>query len=647
MMTILTNCMVKVGNQGNVGNQNSNVVNENVQENVRIVLVNGNWIRMLSQEVAVSMPWNDIKFMMIDEFCLSHEMQKLETELWNHVIVGASHAAYTDRFHELASNGAKDYAKGCVDFDSLTDEAVRNESIKKVEKRGNGGELSRDRNEIEFRIELIPVAVPVAKSPYRLAPSKLEELCEQLKKLQDKSFIRPSSSPWGAPVLFVKKKDGSLRMCIDYKELNKLTVKNCYPLLRIDDLFDQLQESQFLSKIDLRYPSGIGVDTGLEIINGYEYGFTNTDPLLSLGLTNALAVFMDLMNKVCRPYLDKFVIVFMDNILIYSKTQKENVEHLSNEIHGNPSNIEAVKNWKAPKTPSMVCLFLGLAGYYCRFIEKFSKIAKPLFILWYKLCNAPVLALPDGPKDFVANVVAGALSRKERVNPKRFRAMHMTLKSSIKDRILAAQKEAVDESAGLQKGLDEMIKQRSDGTLYYLDRLWVPLKVNARGIKNFVLLKVSHWKGVVCFEKKGKLAPRFVGPFEIIEKPVEILKKEFKKLKRSRIAIVKVRWNSKCGPEFTWKRNDHMRLNPLTMSFRQSIQILYRVDSGSWSVSWEKTEEYMKISSLNEERTKVECFPTPIHCFGHNSVIRTLFDAILVDMRREFNYLQPQKRPSA
>ncbi|GKF24379.1 hypothetical protein Tco_0076701, partial [Tanacetum coccineum] len=140
--------------------------------------------------------------------------------------------------------------------------------------------------------------------------------------------------------------------------------------------------------------------------------------------------------------------------------------------------------------------FLGLAGYYRRFIENFSKIAKSLTILTQKcktfnwgeehelafqslkdkLCNAPVLALLDGPEDFVANVVADALSRKERLKPKRVRAMNMTLQSSIKDRIVAAQKEVVDEFAGLQKGLDEMIKQRSDGTLYYLDRIWVPLK---------------------------------------------------------------------------------------------------------------------------------------------------------------------------
>ncbi|GJY91023.1 putative reverse transcriptase domain-containing protein [Tanacetum coccineum] len=592
--------------------------------------------------------------------------------------------------------------------------------------------------------------------------------------------------------------------------------------------------------------------------------------VMPFGLTNAPTIFMDLMNRVCRPSLDKFVILFIDDILNYSKTQEEHVEHLrlvlellkkeklyakfskcelwlrevqflghvinGNGIHVDPSKIEAVKNWKAPKTPTEVRSFLGLAGYYCMFIENFSKIAKSLTILTQKsktfnwgeeqelvfqtlkdkLCNAHVLALLDGPKDFVvycdafgiglgcmlmqkgkviayasrqlkiheknytthdlelgkelnmrqrhwielfsdhdyeicyhpskANVVANALSRKEKVKPKRVRAMNMILQSSIKDRILAAQKEATDEFAVLQKGLDEMIEQRSDETLYYLDRIWVPLKGEVRtlimdeahkskysvhpgddkmyydlrdrcwwpGMKkdiaeytngqsertiptlkdmlracildfkgswdvhlplkvsleimwadveegqligfelvqettkkisqikdilkdardrqksyadkrrkplefsvgDYVLLKVSPWKGMERFGKKGKLAPRFVGPFEIIEKvgpvayrldlpeelngvhdtfhvsnlkkcladptlqvhldeirvdaklnfakePVEILEREFKKLKRSRIAIVKVRWNSKCGPEFTWEREDQMRLKYL------------------------------------------------------------------------------------
>ncbi|GJS67430.1 putative reverse transcriptase domain-containing protein [Tanacetum coccineum] len=632
-------------------------------------------IRTLSREVVVSMSWNDFKFMMIHEFCPSHEMKKLESELWNHAMVGAGHAAYTDRFHELASNEAKDYTEGCA----LTDEAVRNGSIKKVKKRGNVGEPSKDKNgrddnkrtrtgnafattvnpvgrenmgtwpkcttcnsyhapggpcrtcfncnrpghlakdcrgvprnvnpvnarnptvracyecgstdhgrgnqgnqarvrafmlgaeearqdpnivtgmftlnnhfattlfdsgadysfvsttfipllglepndlgfryeieiasgqlveidkvikgckleieghvfdidlvpfghgsfdviigmdwlsnykaeiichekvvriplldgkvlrvlgeraeekarllmsakanerkqeeivvvrdfpevfpddlsrlpliqEIEFRIELIPGATSVAKSPYRSG---------QLRELQDKGFIRLSSSPWGAPVFFVKKKDGSFRMCIDYRELNKLTVKNRYPVPRINDLFDQLQGSQFFSKIDL------------------------------------------------RPYLDNFVIMFIDDILIYSKTQEEHVEHLrlvlgllkkeklyakfskcefwlrevqflghvinGNGIHVDPSKIEAVKNWKAPRTPTEVRSFLGLAGYYRGFIKNFSKIAKSLTILTQKcktfdwgeeqelafqtlkdkLCNAPVLALPDRQEDFV------------------------------------------------------------------------------------------------------------------------------------------------------------------------------------------------------------------------------------------------------
>ncbi|GKD54829.1 putative reverse transcriptase domain-containing protein, partial [Tanacetum coccineum] len=184
--------------------------------------------------------------------------------------------------------------------------------------------------EIEFRIELTPGATPVAKSPYRLAPSELEELSGQLKELQDKGFIRPSSSPWGAPVLFVKKKDGSFRMCIDYGELNKLTVKNCCPLPRIDDLFDQLQGSQFFSKIDLRsgyHQLGVHEDDIPKTEFRTRYGHFEFT-VMPFSVTNTPSVYMDLMNRVCRPYLDKFVIVFIDDILINSKTQEEHVEHL-------------------------------------------------------------------------------------------------------------------------------------------------------------------------------------------------------------------------------------------------------------------------------------------------------------------------------
>ncbi|GJU72642.1 putative nucleotidyltransferase, ribonuclease H [Tanacetum coccineum] len=255
--------------------------------------------------------------------------------------------------------------------------------------------------EIEFRIELIPGATPVARYPYRLAPSELEELLVQLKELQYNGFIRPSSSPWGAPLLFVKKKDGSFRMCIDYRELNKLTIKNRYPLPRLDDLFDQLQGTQYFSKIDLRsgyHQLRVHEDDILKTAFRTRYGHFEFT-VMPFGLTNAIAVFMDLMNRVCRPYLDKFVIVFIDDILIYSKTREEHKEHLGlvleflkkerlfakftkyelwlrevqflghvingDGIHVDPSMNEAVKNWEAPRTPSEVRLFLGLAGYFC------------------------------------------------------------------------------------------------------------------------------------------------------------------------------------------------------------------------------------------------------------------------------------------
>ncbi|KAI3754587.1 hypothetical protein L1987_54374 [Smallanthus sonchifolius] len=175
--------------------------------------------------------------------------------------------------------------------------------------------------EVEFRIDLVPGAKPVVKATYRLAPSEMKELMSQLQELLDRGFIRPSISPWRAPVLFVKKKDRSMRMCIDYRELNKLTIKNKHPLPRIDDLFDQLQGASWFSKIDLR--SGYHQlkirdedipKTAFRTRYGH-YEFL----VMSFDLTNAPAAFMDLMNRVCRPMLDRSVIVFIDDILIYSK----------------------------------------------------------------------------------------------------------------------------------------------------------------------------------------------------------------------------------------------------------------------------------------------------------------------------------------
>nr|GEV83916.1 putative reverse transcriptase domain-containing protein [Tanacetum cinerariifolium] len=209
---------------------------------------------------------------------------------------------------------------------------------------------------VEFQIDLIQRATPVARAPYQLAPSEMKELSEQLQELSDKGFIRPSSLPWGSLVLFVKKKDGSFRMCIDNQELNKLTVKNRYPLLRINDLFDQLQGSSIYSKIDLR--------SGYHQLRVREQDIPKTAfrtrydhyefQIMPFGLTNTPAVFMDLMKRVCKPYLDKFIIVFIDDILIYSKDEKEHEEHLK-EI------LELLK--KRSCTPNFQSANFGLGSY--------------------------------------------------------------------------------------------------------------------------------------------------------------------------------------------------------------------------------------------------------------------------------------------
>ena len=184
--------------------------------------------------------------------------------------------------------------------------------------------------EVEFSIEVIPGTTPISMAPYRMAPAELKELKTQLQELLDKGFIRPSVSPWGAPVLFVKKKDGSLRLCIDYRQLNKVTIKNRYPLPRIDDLFDQLKEARIFSKIDLRsgyHQLRIKEDDVSKSAFRTRYGHYEF-LVMPFGLTNAPAAFMDLMNRVFRSYLDKFVVVFIDDILVYSSTREEHEEHL-------------------------------------------------------------------------------------------------------------------------------------------------------------------------------------------------------------------------------------------------------------------------------------------------------------------------------
>ena len=184
--------------------------------------------------------------------------------------------------------------------------------------------------EIDFTIELLPGTAPIAKAAYRMAPLELQELKIQLDKLLSIGFIRPSVSPWGAPVLFVKKKDGTLRLCIDYRGLNNVTVKNKYPLPHIDELFDQLQGARVYSKLDLQqgyHQLKIREDDIPKTAFRTRYGHYEF-VVMPFGLTNAPAAFMDLMHRVFRPYLDKFVVIFIDDILIYSKDQEEHKDHL-------------------------------------------------------------------------------------------------------------------------------------------------------------------------------------------------------------------------------------------------------------------------------------------------------------------------------
>ena len=172
--------------------------------------------------------------------------------------------------------------------------------------------------EVDLYFEILPGIAPTSRAPYRMAPTELKELNIQLQELLDKGFIRPIVSPRGAPVLFVKKKDGTLLMCIDYLQINKVTVKNKYPLSRIEDLFDQLKGEGVFSKIDLllgyyqlRVKDVDVPKTTFRTRYGH-YEFL----VMPFGLTNAPTTFMDLMNRVFRPYLDQFVIVFIDDILV-------------------------------------------------------------------------------------------------------------------------------------------------------------------------------------------------------------------------------------------------------------------------------------------------------------------------------------------
>ncbi|KAG7594042.1 Zinc finger CCHC-type [Arabidopsis thaliana x Arabidopsis arenosa] len=316
--------------------------------------------------------------------------------------------------------------------------------------------LPPDRSD-PFTIELEPGTTPISKAPYRMAPAEMAELKKQLEELLDKGFIRPSSSPWGAPVLFVKKKDGSFRLCIDYRGLNKVTVKNKYPLPRIDELLDQLRGARWFSKIDLASgyhqipiePSDVRKTAFRTRYGHYEF------VVMPFGLTNAPAAVMKMMNGISREFLDEFVIIFIDDILVYSKDRETHQNHIKTVLERlreqklfaklskcsfwqrsigflghiisdqgvsvDPEKIRSIKEWPRPKNATEIRSFLGLAGYYRRFVKGFASMAQPMTRLtgkdakfqWSEECeksfselksmltSAPVLTLPEADEPYM------------------------------------------------------------------------------------------------------------------------------------------------------------------------------------------------------------------------------------------------------
>ena len=312
------------------------------------------------------------------------------------------------------------------------------------------------RREVDHEIEIMPGSAPPSRTPYRLAPPQLESLKSQINELLKSGLIRPSTSPFGAQVIMAPKKDGSFRLCVDYRALNKITIKNKAPLPRIDDALDQLKGAAYFSKIDLRsayHQVRIKDDDIPKTAFNTRYGHLEFT-VLAFGLTNAPSTFQTLMNTLFNQHLDQFVIVYLDDILVYSKSLEEHRQHVrtvlqilqDNKLYANPdkciffapqveyvgfilstdgigtdpAKIKAIQDWPIPRNATDVRSFLGLANYYRRFVPGFSKLSTPMTNLtksatvydWASdcqqsfdnlksaLCSAPILQFPDFAKPF-------------------------------------------------------------------------------------------------------------------------------------------------------------------------------------------------------------------------------------------------------
>ncbi|GJZ18573.1 putative reverse transcriptase domain-containing protein [Tanacetum coccineum] len=446
--------------------------------------------------------------------------------------------------------------------------------------------------QVEFQIYLVLGATPVARAPYRLAPSEMKELAEQLQELSDKGFIRPSFSPWGALVLFVKKKYGSFHMCIDYRSsvYSKIDLGLGYHQLRVCE--EDIPKTAFMT-----------------VYGHYEF------QVMPFGVINAPAVFMGLMNRVCKPYLDKFVIVFIDDILIYSNNKEEHEEHLKlvlellkkEELYAKFSNTPILALPKGSENFIVYCdvLHKGLGAVFMQnekviaYASRQLKIHEKNYITHDLELGAMVFALKMwrhylyGTRCIVftdhkslqhildqkelnmrqkcwlellsdydydiryhpgkSNIVADALSRKERSRPLRVRALVMTMGVEYRALVIV---DCLTKSA-------HFLPIRETDPIEKLMKLYMKEVVTKHGVPVSIIFDRDgrfaslFWKALnkKCLFDESLVIPleelRVDDKLHFVEEPVEVMNREIKQLKRSRIPIIKVRWNSKRGPEFT------------------------------------------------------------------------------------------------
>nr|GEU69743.1 putative reverse transcriptase domain-containing protein [Tanacetum cinerariifolium] len=470
-------------------------------------------VKTVGQDAAHNMPWRRLMKMMTAKFYPRNEIKKLEIEIWElksdkiekyagclpdmiHGSVMTSNPkimqdANTDRAYTARSGEKKPY-RGSKPLCSKYNYYHNGPCAPKCHKCNRVGHLARD-----YR-SLTNANTANNQRGTRAAQSEMKEFSNQLQELSDKGFIRPSSSPWGAPVLFVKTKDGSFRMCIDYRELNKLTVKNHYPLSRIDNLFEQLQRSIVYSKIDLRscyHQLRVREEDILKTAFRTRYGHYEFQ-VMPFGLTNAPTVFMDLMIRVCKPYLDKFVTVFIDDILIYSRNKKEHEEHLK-EI------LELLKKEE-----------LYAKFYKCEFwipkrsLQKALGTSLNMSKAYHPQTDGQIERTIQTLKDIlrvcVINFGKGWVNHLPLVELSYNNSYHVSIKA-------ASFQTLYGRKCHLQ--IKQKIQAARDRQKNYAD---LKPKLMEFKVGDIVMLKVSPWKGVVRFSIRGELNPRYIGPFKVL-----------------------------------------------------------------------------------------------------------------------------------